>query len=575
MSGGFSIGGLVTGLDTETLIEQLMQLERQPILRLQDRIAEAEQEQSVLRDLRTTLTNLSNRASDFRLLSAFDDYTAVSSDESVLGASVSGANPTAGSYDIEVLQLASATEARSSDSLGSPISSATVLDSAGLTTEVTAGTFSINGVELTVDPSTDSLDDVLSDINASSAGVTATYDSATGLVTLTNSTVGDSSIINLGGSDDDSNFLTAINVLGATQGEDADGSTEVVSTRNLGAVDPNEDVTTLNFAGGALTTGVFSINGVAINIDSGDTLQDVIGAINTSDANVTASYDTSNDTIRVVSDSLGSRTIRFGSASDTSNFLSLANLDTATQTAGRDAQLTVNGGATLTRSSNEIADVIGGVTLNLQSTGTSTITVETDNDAVVEQVQEFLDEVNTAVSEIRDMVGSGGSLENDMSIRMVQDFIRQTVLGQVSGLSGDYDSLISIGITTGDSFDSGTLASFELDEDAFREALRTDRENVEALFSNDSGTGIADLLEDYLDETTSTGGFLNQRARESGLIDQRIESYNDQIDRIEERLTMREERLRRQFTQMEQLSANFQQQGSALSGISSGLTSLI
>ncbi|MET0262917.1 MAG: flagellar filament capping protein FliD [Rariglobus sp.] len=74
------------------------------------------------------------------------------------------------------------------------------LASAGLRNAITAvdgagnGTFSLNGVEIAYNANTDSLKTVLTRINASSAGVTATYDSSLDRVVLTNKNTGDSGI---------------------------------------------------------------------------------------------------------------------------------------------------------------------------------------------------------------------------------------------------------------------------------------------------------------------------------------------------------------------------------------------
>jgi flagellar hook-associated protein 2 len=88
---------------------------------------------------------------------------------------------------------------------------------AGFATAVTSGTFTINGVQFTVNASSDSLSDVINRINASSAGVVAQYNSATSSITLTATTPGPQSIL-LGKASDTSNFLTAtgLNVAGAT-----------------------------------------------------------------------------------------------------------------------------------------------------------------------------------------------------------------------------------------------------------------------------------------------------------------------------------------------------------------------
>ncbi len=568
MASGWSAGGLISGLDTNNIIYQLMQLERQPIIRYERKIDTLENQKEAIRDLRTQLLTLRNRLQDFRFGTIFDQYEAASSEETALTVEVSGPNPVVGSYEVEALQLASATVATSSGVLGHAIDPGANLNASGIAAEITGGTFSINGVTFTIDPETQSLNTILTEITNSEAGVTATYDEPTDKVTFANKTPGDTSIIIFGGGDDTSDFLGALNVTQATQTNGPGGETQVTSTRNLGAVDVSKPLNEVNFAGGSITGSNFKINGVTIEFDAAtESILDVLAAINGSDAQVTASYDTATDTIRVVSNTLGSRTISFEPGD--SNFLDLTNLTTAVQAAGKDAQFTLNGGAVQTRNTNEIADAIGGITLNLLSKGTSTVTVSGDDDAIVESVQEFITAFNDSVDKIRELVGSEGALSGDSSLRVIENTLRSGIFNRVDGL-GEYKSLPEIGITTGEDFDSTATAHLELDEDAFREALRDGRINVKNLFSNNDRTGIADQLFEYVDEATRMTGFLNARAKANGSIDTQIRNLNDQIDRLEERVVRKEELLRRQFLRLEQLTAGFQQQGSSLATLASG-----
>ncbi|GMU92265.1 MAG: hypothetical protein AMXMBFR4_13230 [Candidatus Hydrogenedentota bacterium] len=570
MSGSFSIGGLISGLNSNEIIRQLMQIERQPIVKLKDRVSQFQKQQTSIRELRSTLLTLRNRAQDFRLTNLFNQFAAASSQESVLSAKVSGESPVSGSYVVNVIQLASATTASSSARLGAAIDPAVSLNTSGIQTEITGGVFSINGQQINVDPSTDSLNAILGAINSSGAGVTATYDALTDRVTIANTNPGDTSVINFGATGDTSNFLEVVSVSAATQVTNVNGSTEVTGTRNLGAVDPADVLDTINFAAGTVTSGSFKINGITITVDAAvDSLSDVLGRINDSDAGVTASYDASTDSIRIVSDTLGSRTISFQSG--TSNFLDITHLTTATQTAGNDSQFTINGGPAQTRNTNEVADAIGGVTLRLLSQGTSTVTVSVDDDAIIEDVKDFITEFNNSITAIRDRIKKDGLLENDTTLRQIEDFLRGSVFSQIPGISGSFQSLGAVGISTGSSFDSSTVSPLQLDENAFREALRANRGNVRDLFSNSSGTGIADTFFTYLDEITSTQGPLNERARSNGILDQQIQALNDRIDRLEDRVAMKERRLRLQFTQLEQLVAQYQQQGSSLAGVQAGL----
>lgn len=567
---GISIGGLVSGLDTNNIISQLVALERQPITRLQTRVTQLGREQQAIRDLRTLLTTVRSRAQDFRLSDILQQFQAPSTDDAIVSATVSGDTPAQGAYAINVTQLASATQARSSAPLGAAVNPGVNLNASGLGTAVTAGTFTINGVQLNVNPATDTLNGVLSAINGSGAGVIASYNPATDKITIENATPNDTSIINFGATGDTSNLLAAINVATAVQTTGATGSTEVQSTRNLGAITPGSALNTTNFAGGAVTAGSFSINGVSINVNPAvDSLTDILSRINGSDAQVTANYDATTDTIRVVSRALGSRTINFTSGS--SNFLDVTNLTTATQTAGNDAQFTVNGGPVQTRNGNEVTDAVDGVILNLRSLGTATVTVGYDDDAVIEDVQTFLDSFNEALTGIRSLVGAGGVLENDGSIRLIESELRNIILNSVGGLSGQYSNLLQIGISTGASFDSSQVSLFELDADAFRAALAEDREGVSELFSNGSDTGVGNALEDYLESIVSTQGFLNARSRSGGTIDLSIDSVNSRIELLERRVTAYQARLRAQFTRMEQMVASFQQAGNSLSALGANL----
>ncbi|GMW03401.1 MAG: hypothetical protein AMXMBFR84_45350 [Candidatus Hydrogenedentota bacterium] len=482
-------------------------------------------------------------------------------------AEVASENPVSGSFTINVQTLASASVATSSTSIGAAINPAAALNSSGIATTINAGTFTINGVQFNVDPTTNSLNNILSTINGSAAGVTATYNAATDKVTFANTTPGDTSIINFGASGDTSNLLNVLNVVGATQSTVA-GVTQVTSTRNLGAVDPADTLNTISFAGGAVTSGSFQINGTTITVDNAnDSLSAVIARINASDAGVSASYDTATDTIRVVSNTLGSRTIRF--TAGTSNFLNVTNLTTATQTAGTDSTFTVNGGPVQTRNSNQVTDAIGGVTLNFLSVGTSTVTVETDNDAIVEDVQAFVTAYNESITSIRALVGQGGRLENDATIRQIDTFLKSTVFNTVTGLGGSLQTLLDIGISTGSTFTQENAGLLELDEEAFLEALQEDPGSVQSLFSNSNGNGIADQLFTYLDETTGLNGFLNQRSRSNGIIEQQIDALNDRIERLEQRVEFKEQRLRAQFARLETLSSSLQSQSSSLAAIAS------
>lgn len=552
MAGQIYFSGLASGLDVDTIITQLLALERVPITRLRNRIQTLEDQREGVQSVRRDLLTLFHRAQDFTLDMVFDQVAAASSDESVLTTELAGGNAVRGSFDIQVTTLASATVGTSSNYLGQVVDPNVALDSAGLSLAPTSGTFTVNGTEITIDVTTDTLNDVLTDIS-NNTNVTATFSATTNKITLTNDDPGDTDIINLGATSDTSNFLDSGRLTAATQ---TGTPTTLESTVDIAVVNPADTLDNI-FGAGTVTAGTFQINGTTITVadPSTETLDDVLSAINSSDAGVTASFDGSSDTIRVVSDTLGSRTIDF--TDGTSGFLAAAYLDTADQTAGTDAQLTVDG-ASMTRNTNTITDAIGGVSFTLLATGSSTITVNNDYEGMIEDITEFVDAYNTGIQTMHDLLGEDGGLENDGSIRLVENYLRNTIFGRPTGVTGDYESLLGIGISTGDTFESDVLTMLEVDEGALREALETDRDDVASIFTNAAEDGIGDLFENYLQDLTSTTGFLQSRSRASGTIDGQIDVLNDRIDAIERRLGWKEERLRRQFTQMEMALSQYQ-----------------
>jgi flagellar hook-associated protein 2 len=570
MSGAFSAGGLITGIDTNSLVTQLMQLERRPIFRMQRRITSLEKQQAAVKDLRTQLQTLRSKMQDFRFGIDFDSFNVDSSEESIATAIASGPNPASGSFSVNVTRLASATNVISSGRLGAPINPAAQFANSGINHDATSGIFSINGTPFDFDLTVSSLNDIMGVINGAGIGVTATYDGVTDKVTIVNSTPGDTTIINFGASDDTSNFLDLIGMNNATQVTNGSGSTEVESIVGLENVNQGRLLNTLAFDVAAVGAGSFFINGVSISVDpTVDALSDVIERINNSDAGVQASYDPTSDGVRIVSKNLGSCTLSF--MNGTSNFLDVMKLTAAVQTAGKDSEFSIDGGPVQTHNSNDITAAIADIKINLKSLGTTTVTVGRNQDAAIELIQEFVDVFNESTKGVADLVADEGGLSNDATIRTIKSALQSIVFDQISGLSGSFESILNIEISTGDDFDPSAVFALKIDETELREAIDSNFVNVEELFANDAETGIADQLFDYLDEITKTGGFLHLRAKPNGSIDAQIQNLNDNIEAMEKRIVVRERRLRASFTRMEQMAANFQAQATAFTSFSAGV----
>ncbi len=178
----------------------------------------------------------------------------------VLGA----ANDTSNFLQVMGLESNGTTSVSSASTLGS-VSLSSPLASAGLGAAITGtdangnGSFSINGVAIDYNVNTDTLQDVISRINASTAGVTASFDSDNNQLVLVNNVTGN---IGLTASDnaDSGNLLS---VLGITSGETFQSGTDAQFTVNEGP--------TRTAASNNLSSTDLGVTGLSLSVNSLDT----------------------------------------------------------------------------------------------------------------------------------------------------------------------------------------------------------------------------------------------------------------------------------------------------------------
>src|SRR4051812_29000223 len=96
--------GLVSGINTSQIIDQLMSIESQPVTLLQKRIDSVDSQKKAYDEISTALTSLKSSTSSFRKQSFFQASTVASSDESVLTATASN-GAAVGAYEFQVARL--------------------------------------------------------------------------------------------------------------------------------------------------------------------------------------------------------------------------------------------------------------------------------------------------------------------------------------------------------------------------------------------------------------------------------------------------------------------------------------
>jgi len=327
---------------------------------------------------------------------------------------------------------------------------------------------------------------------------------------------------------------------------------------------------TLSFTVGGNTTD--------ITVDSSNnTLEGLAASINEANAGVTAGVVDTGSGFRLVmtSEESGldnavqvSVTDDDGNNSDTSG-LSQFVFDGTTSNleetvAAKNAELEVNGIA-ISRSSNSVEGVIDGVTFDLKSTGTSTITVNQDADAVAGRVQDFVDKFN-ALQDVIEKVsgynvesGQAAVLTGDSAIRSVQGELRRMLTTIPSGLE---DSPVRMMADVGISTDPST-GKLEFDQDVFKEQLAENPDAVTALFAEKDGVeGVADRTLEVVSGFLASDGVLATRT--DGLNGD-LEGIQEQRADLERRIQSLEERLVSQFSAADSLISRLNSTGDYVS----------
>jgi flagellar hook-associated protein 2 len=102
-----SFTGLATGLDTASLVAQLVEIRRRPVYRLEGRRTDFQNQLAALSDLKTKLLALQSAAADLDTPGEFNALSATSTHENILTATA-GPGAAAGSFEIVVQSLATA-----------------------------------------------------------------------------------------------------------------------------------------------------------------------------------------------------------------------------------------------------------------------------------------------------------------------------------------------------------------------------------------------------------------------------------------------------------------------------------
>jgi flagellar hook-associated protein 2 len=534
-----------------SIIQELLTAESEPVTQMEAQKTTDQNEGTGYTTIGTDLTTLGNDVSTLLDPSSYEDRTANVSDPSVATATATNGTPL-GSYTLTVKTLAS-----DSVQVGSVASaplnptsnvSNLVLSSAGFTTPVTAGTFTVNGQSVTVATS-DTLQDVFTAINTATNGaVTGAYDPQTDEITLSSS-----SPITLGSDTDTSNFLQAAELYN-------NGGDSVTSTSALGGVNLNDTLAEANFTtpvtADSSGNGSFTINGVTINYNtSTDTVSDVLQAINNSAAGVTATYDSLNNCFELTDTTPGDVGISLQDGTG-SNFLAASGLSTGTLQAGSNLQYSINNSGWLTSQTNTIdaaASGLTGLSMTATGTGTTTISVGSDTSSLSSTITSFVNDYNAVQNYISSQTSTTtnsttgavtpGLFTGNMDVENIMMSLRQLVGAAPGSASSGVESLNDLGIVSNGNNNTLSIS----DTTTLNNALSTNLSAVQNLFTN-STNGLATTLNSYLQDVNGPSGVLT--TDENNMTNEET-TLTDSITNLQQKISNDQTTLTNEFTTME------------------------
>ncbi|UCP09796.1 flagellar filament capping protein FliD [Pseudomonas sp. MM213] len=309
----------------------------------------------------------------------------------------------------------------------------------------------------------------------------------------------------------------------------------------------------------AIQDGTLNItqNGIArpVTIPPGATLQTVRDAINTQQG-------ANGFSANIVTDSFGSRLVLGSTATGLGSDITLSGIPGLEITAGQkmgatpdensagaigelaaNASFTVDGLA-ISSKSNTVDGAISGLTLNLVTTGTSTVTVGPNSDGLKKSIQAFVDAFNQVVSTVSTL--SKPSLDKDgkptIPAALTGDSLGRSVLASIreplaSTGAGDKLTVLSqLGITT-----NQKTGALDFDSTKFSAAMDTQKlgGEIQKLFlgdpaaTGDAAKGLLERMNSAITPYTVTGneGILDARSASLAKVKTNLASQQEALDR--------------------------------------------
>ncbi len=228
----------------------------------------------------------------------------------------------------------------------------------------------------------------------------------------------------------------------------------------------------------------------------------------------------------------------------------------------QDAVFTYNG-VEIQRASNTVDDLITGVKINLESTGESTVSIDSNVDDIVDTLKKFVADYNAMISNVQSLTdfnkdtGDVGLFQGDSDFTMLSSIFSNDLFGTIMTFTADktdrngnnYSQKVMFSAANvGFSMDRNGMLSF--DETKFRESYKENPEITQRFFE----TSFSKLKTDF--DRTVTGDNSNLSLLENQIKDEE-KNYQDRIDAMNKYLETKYEIMAKQFAAYDEMINKF------------------
>ncbi len=594
------LSGLMSGMDTESVIQQLVEARSAKVTTAKNDQTKLEWKQEIWKGLNSKLRSLQSKLNDLRFTGGYVKKTTSVSDSSVANVLTSG-EAVNSVQDLQVNRLAKTaylTGGRVSMKAGfsGGVSALTRMDflmdfSGGSSKTITLGKSDGSQADIELKAS-DTISDVLTRLK--DAGVNASFDATQKRFFINAKDTGEKGDFNFTGD------ATALKALGLDIGRA--GS----AIQKEGLVTEQTTLSSLGINAGDKLTWTVGGETKEITMDSaGERIEDLLGYLNKNGVNAT--YDERQKRFYVENDE-----VEFGGA--IAEKLGLDSLPqeaaSATMIHGQDAMITLNGAAF--ESENNVFEINGLTITALSQTdpGKSiTLTTKQDTDGIYDMIKDFFKSYNEVINEMDKLYGADSAkgyeplsddekssmsesevekyekkikdslLRRDSSLNSVSSAMKRVMMDGAT-VNGKKMYLVNFGIETmnyflasdgernayhinGDPDDVSTSA----EEDELKKMIETDPDTVISFFSQltmnlyNEMNNQSKSVEGY----RSFGNFYDDKKMKSDYDD-----YTAKIKDLEKKLADYEDKWYKKFAAMETTMAKMQSNANSLTSMLGG-----